>query len=495
MSLRAFIRSNSAILMVESIMVSLLGFVTYSVLLRVASREAVGLWVLVSSFLAFSRIMDIWSNGLTSFVGEARGKGDMKLAVGYVSTSIFTGATGYLAIIALSWPILYFGAGIIFGTEHVADVRHILPLMLMTFWLQSMASLYQLGFLGFERPGFKVAQTIGGALLFLGGAVIMAPKMGLMGILYAQAIQAGAMLLFAIASYHLLVAPAGHRGFAWHRDQFGLLVRFGSKMTLVGIFQLSIEPMIRLMVNHFGSLSAVAIVDLAARLISFVRALCTSLGQILVPGFAMLATEAAEQRRAHYREAQKLFLFLSVLTFSALLVGGPLTGRIMLGHNDASLPAYIALLSIGWFANTLAAPAHFLLLSLRLSRKLLIAHVILALGAAGFGTLGGFIAGDTGALAGASLALILSALYLAHHARQALGSDDAPLAPQQWKSLLPLGLAYLVPGLWLIEGGNSSFSALVGGTAIAAALVTIVALLVIPVRHIFHAVASIERKA
>lgn len=410
MRLSALIRSPSGIVIIETLLLACLMFSTFSVLVRVTDMQTVGLWVLINSLLGFSRAADFWSRGLSSFVGEARGRGEYNSAAAFVTTAVASGIVGYALLATIGAMVIWLFAAKLAGDAHAALVRQIVPLMAVTFWLMSVGGIYQGGFLAFGRPGLKVLQTVGGALIFLLLAVVMAPRFGLWGILGAQAAQAALMLVYSIVTFHWRLTRGC--GSTWRRDQFRLLAAFGSKAIAVGTLQLAIEPVIRLFTSQFGGLGAVAAIELASRLIAVVRSVITGLGQILVPEFARLGVSARAELTTLYREVSRLFLLTSISAFSLLVSAAPALEELVLGKRGTGFVGFLWLLSIGWFANTVVSPAYFLLLGRRQLRPLFWSHLIMTAGAVVLGTIGGLLAGANGALAGAATAIVASSVFL-----------------------------------------------------------------------------------
>jgi O-antigen/teichoic acid export membrane protein len=393
------------------ILLACLMFGTFSVLVRVADMEAVGLWVLLNSLLNFSRAADFWSIGLVSFVGEARGKGEAVAAAGFVSTAVLSGVVGYAVLAGLGASTIWIFAEPLAGGSDAGLVRDIVPLMALTFWLLALAGTYGGAFLAFGRPIFKASQTVGGATLFLVLALLLAPRYGLWGILIAQALQGGVMFVCAAAVFHGYIATSSK--VSWDVSQFRQLAAYGSKAIFVGIVQLAIEPVIRLLASHFGGLGFVAIVELASRLIAVVRNVIIAIGQLLVPEFARLGVAAKDQLATFYFDISRMFLLASISAFSLLASAAPFLEEAVLGQSGTGFVGFLLLLSIGWFANTVTAPAYYLLLSRRRLRPLLWSHLIMTPGAVAFGIVGGLFAGIDGAIAGAATALVLASLYLA----------------------------------------------------------------------------------
>lgn len=411
MNIGEFFRSPSAIVMLETILVAGLMFGTFSVLVRVTNMETVGLWVLINALLGFSRAIDFWSRGLASFVGEARGNGKTADAASFVTTAVMSGVGGYAVLAVLGAGVIWLFAEPLSGEHHAALVREIVPLMALTFWLLAIAGTYGGAFIAYGKPLLKASQTVGGAIIFFILAILLAPGYGLWGILISQALQSGLMLVYSAFAFHgFLVRGSEAR---WRMSQFRQLASFGGKAILVGMLQLSIEPLIRILASQFGGLGAVATVELASRPISVVRGVMTALGQVLVPEFARLGAAARLELAALYHDVSRMFLMTSISAFSLLASAAPALEEVVLGRTGTGFVGFAWLLSIGWFANTITAPAYFLLLSRRRLRPLFWSHLIMTTGAAALGIVGGLVAGVNGAISGAASALVAASLYLA----------------------------------------------------------------------------------
>jgi O-antigen/teichoic acid export membrane protein len=409
--MRAFFRSNSLIVVGETVALSLLLLLNFSLLSRFVDAQVLGLWFLLTSLFAYTRIVDFWSNGLASFVAEALGHNRREAALEFVGTALLTGVVGHGAVTVMATATLWWLTPWLADAGYTATIRQALPVMAVGFWLAGVASTFHPGLLGFGRPFLKACQTVGGALVFAVAIVVLAPQYGLVGILVSQVMQAAAMLLFGLITFSLAVAGSP-RFLRWNRWQFRSLAVFGGKTIVLGSMQLSIEPIIRMLANHFGGLAAVTVVELASRLIATVRNLIVSLGQVLVPAFARLAASDVTASRRLYGEVRALYVLASVPAFGVLISVAPLAEVVLLGREGTGFATFLGLLSIGWIANTLCAPAYFLMLSQRRLLPLMLPNVIMSVGAIALGAALGSVAGVVGALAGSALAIVAASVYL-----------------------------------------------------------------------------------
>lgn len=488
--LRLF-RSNSAITIMETIATTLLAFATFSVLARVTGLETVGVWALVASLLSFSRAADFWTRGLASFVGESVGKGESKVAVGFIATSALTGALGYLLIGLVSAPLIHFFANAIVGAENAHVLRSILPLMVGIFWISCMASVYQLGFVGYGRLGWKATLTVMGQILFLLGAVVLAPDLGLRGILYAQAIQGLVVLILSALIFHLHIARTRPDRW-WDMARFRQLFNFGSKSLLLAMLVMAIEPSIRLLGSYYGGLAQVAIIEMASRVLAAARALITSLGQVMIPAFARHIGGDKAERAALYEDVLLLFALLGWPATAMVIAASPLVNLVAFGHPTDMLAVYNIVLGLGWLINLISAPAYFLLMGSRHLRPLFISHFVMAAGTFGLGHLGGQLGGVSAAMAGAALGLAVSSAYLVHIIRHEYGitrNSFRSFVPG-WKPLLPMLVAIITAYFQLRYLPAPNLIQAIGLIVPTA----LVALLVTPIKNLSRLTIGIDRR-
>lgn len=435
------IRSRTGIVLSETFINALLAFLTYAIIVRITDLATVGLWALVSSVMAFARSVDIWSRGVSAFVGEARvSEGDAPAAT-YVSTAAAAGAAGYAAVTFLAAPLLWWGLGLAVDQSAERLLIDILPLMLVSFWLNSVGAIYQLGFLGFERPELKAMQTIGGSVIFLVGTLLLAPKFGLVGMVIAQIIQGAAMLLFALIMFHFGMMR-GRAFRLFDGRMVGQLVGFGSKAIGLGAMQLLTEPILRLIANHFGGLASVGIVDFASRLCQIPRTFIGSIGQTMVPAFARTALGSAAEQRRLFDHARSMIVPLSVAMMASTIGGAYLAGWIFIEQTGIDAALITAILAIGWLSNLVASTEYFMLFGRRNLRVLTLSHLAMVGGMLIFGFLGGVAGGFFGATAGAMTGVVASSCILFvmadRPAHRASSQEKSPFRKSLWLGFLTL---------------------------------------------------------
>ena len=430
-TIKKLIFSPAGISIFEHVAVTLLMMVTFAILIRKYGLDIIGLWVLMTAFINFAYIGDVWSRGLLSFMGEGHGANTPEVAASFASTNIITGAIGYFVIISICGIGLYLLAPHIFAKEHQGFVTATIPLMVFAYWLLASAGNFLQAFIGFGRPQFSCLQRVGGALLFLAMISIHDNDSGLASIFKAQIIQGAGMLSFGIIIYYgVITRHISHK--IWDYHKLGDLVRFGTKMLSVGIVQSTTEPIIKLLVGHFAGIVIVAIFEVANRLVMGVRGLTLSVGAIIITYFARISSLEKTDKSAditdEYCMVSRLMLGGSLMMFALLFACAPLLEWLFFDADTAQpeqglFVLILVALGLAWLLNTMTSTVYFLLVALRFSGQLFISELIRAI----IITLGGFLLakvfGFNGLLLGMVLGFGLSSFYLFWQAGNVLGSS------------------------------------------------------------------------
>lgn len=454
--LTGLLRTKYFVVIAEVFLMTVLTLSSFSILVRLTDANTIGFWVLLNSLLSFSKIADFWSAGLVTFVAEDVERGDVERASRLVSTSMLTAAAGFLVVVLGVGFALNLLAYHIPGVDDAALVRGVVPLMCVTFWLTTVAATYQVGFLGFNRPALKLMQNVGGSLMFLILAIVLVPHYGLWGILVAQAVQGFLMLCFGILVFHGFMAKSSP--LLWSGDDFKRLTHYGSKATVVGVLQLTCDPLIRLLASHFGGLPAVTLIELATRMIVAVRGLIMSVGQLLVPAFARASLQDHSETAKLYGTARQVFVVVTVPVLACLLCFAPVLERLMLVKPTPEFIPMMWMLSLGWGVNIVTAPAFFLLTGRRRLRPLFWNRLLMLLSVLIFGALGGQFFGILGVTFGVAVGLVSASLFVFQAARAFEAPEginaNSGLQVQALYPLLPALLTNVV-FLYLAQRGFS----------------------------------------
>lgn len=159
--------------------------------------------------------------------------------------------------------------------------------------------------------------------------------------------------------------------------------------------------------------------EMANKMIIQFRALIVSANKVLIPVIADLKEGTAEKIQSIYLSSYQLIFYLALPLYSLIIVSMPIISELWIGHYERIFVLFGALLAIGWFLNTLNAPAHYANLGTGELRWNVISHVIIALLNVVFGFLLGILYDGIGVVFAwiISLSFGSSIIYLSYHIR------------------------------------------------------------------------------
>lgn len=439
--LKSGLRRNMALSLLQGLVGMAVILIAYRVLVAQTSVEMLGLWSLTVGIVAFARIADVSGGaGLNRLVAVAllQEKGPARV-IDTVTLFVF-GLYGLLGLAAIV-PF----QGLIAASVDPAyqDLAHTLVLWAIGTLLGMVLSTCHLNALdGLHRADLRSGLQILGFVLYLVGALILIPRFGVIGLAAAQLIQMIVVTLCARLALMrfvpgLYIIPVR---FSW--TELKAAIGYGAKLQASNIAQLIAEPGMRLVVNHFAGLAALAMFDIAQKLTSHISGLASSASRPLVPEFSRShELDQAARNRLYVRMVQAT-VPIAALTFALVCLAGPAIGWFILGEIPSSYLFSLACLAAGWCVFTIGIPSIQLARGAGALRWNILGQWTIALGSVGLGSLIGLIDGQYVSL-GIALALIAGATL------QMIGNSriyDLPLrqALTGRRNLAALGIFTLV---------------------------------------------------
>jgi len=198
----------------------------------------------------------------------------------------------------------------------------------------------------------------GGYLAMFFSVMLFFPCFGLLWLFIAQITQYS---LVAFCSRLLLVRWSIVSYFV--PSQFSAVVMremlgYGLKLQAAGLASFLADPLTRLLINHFGSLAALANYELASKLVVQIRAIIVAGAMPMIPVFAVSKSLKDESSIRLMRQANRMVFVLSFLLLIAASFSAPLLGLVVLGIYDLDIVVYAVVLATGYSINTMALPLY-----------------------------------------------------------------------------------------------------------------------------------------
>lgn len=407
------LRGNAAAAAGEQLVVGLTYFAFYGLLIRLAGAEQVGV---VSLVMVLPSLVSMTSTGFASalshFLPVFEGQRDRIATIACVETTLL--CTALLYCIALIVAFLPFQALIEaqVGPEQVSLVRAMMvPAVIQVFFL-GVGATSGLALTALHRSDLRLWSTVAGGLIALAVLGFGAPRFGVVAALWGLAAQSAAIAVIGWLMLARILPGMPLLPRHIDRTMAGRLLSLGLNMQAQSLLVSGVEPVTRLLLGQFGSLSAVAYFSLANRFVLQMRALLYAAAQPVLPAFSHARAAGAGELAALYGRTEALMALAAVITFSAAAGAAPFIGEVWIGEREPAFVAFTIILAAGWFTNSLTLTAYFNAYSLGKMSPSLVGHVVLFVLNAAAGAILGWFYGAIGVVGGMGLALLLSSVAL-----------------------------------------------------------------------------------
>lgn len=407
------LRRNAMTGVAEQVVVGIAFFLTYGILIRETGAEMVGVLSLVLVLASIGSMTSAgFASALAHFVPAFESEGDRNSSLRCIDTTFFSTASLYFITLAITYVPFSTLIAAQAGALHRGLVFELMiPATLHVFLIGTGATMTS-ALTALRRNDLRLWATCAGSAAGLAVLITALPSRGVAAGVWGFAAQSGTIALVAWVQLVRLLPGLGPVPRRFDRVMARRLFGLGSNMQVQTLLLAALEPVTRLLIGHYGSLSAVAFFSMANRFVIQMRAVIYSGAQPLLSAFSHARAESPETLSGLYWRARDVVEYGAILTLSATIGAAPFVADIWIGANEPSFVLFTAILGLGWLANSLSLTAYFNAYSLGRMNQSLVGHAMLlglnvTLGAGLAAMLGG-----AGAVAGLGIALVISALYL-----------------------------------------------------------------------------------
>jgi O-antigen/teichoic acid export membrane protein len=320
-------------------------------------------------------------------------------------------------ILIIGYPVAKFLLGLVISREFLPSAHAILPHTFLAFWFLMITSIFQAGLDGYQRIDLRSLLLMGGAAVHLLLCFILAPRYGLIGVAYARVIQNIMIFLsswFLLKRFLVLIPIFYYR---WDKGIFKEMIGYSISFQTISVTTMFYDPITKGLLSKFGGISMVGFYEMASRMIQQFRSLIVSANQVLVPAVADLKEKTPEKIKSVYLDSYQLLFYLALPLYTFIIVSTPIISELWIGRYETVFVTFTTWLAIGWFFNTLNAPAYFINLGIGDLRCNVISHIAVGILNAGLGIILGMFYNGSGVVIAwvLSLALGSSIVYISYH--------------------------------------------------------------------------------
>ncbi len=453
---------NTILSVVQVVIIGGVLFILYRFLFNTIGIEQIGIWSVV---LATTSVVNIANLGLTAsvvkFVAKYLSHGEEETVSGVIQTSAISIGLFVGFILLAAYPFANWLLSLIMPVFNLKKALSILPYALLSFWIMVISSIFHSGIDGFQRIDLRSILLMGGAIFHLILSFLLVPIHGLMGLAYAQVAQASVVLIGSWLLLKRLLPLLPIIPYKWNRKVFSEMVGYGLNFQMVSITQMLYDPITKALLTKFGGLVMTGFYEMASRMVLQFRALLVSANQVLVPVIAELQEKNPNFIQNIYRDNYRLILYISLPLYSIIIAFTPVVSLVWIGHYENTFVLFSTLLAVGWFLNTLTAPAYFVNLGMGDLRWNTIGHVIIAVSNFGLGFSLGRIYGGTAVVVAWVFSLVIGSFIIpiSYHYRYKIPISN--LLPKESRAVAIACMIAIFSALLIYYRVNNLFNIIV----------------------------------
>lgn len=373
--------NNALFSIIQIVVVTFAAFFLYKYIIDVSGIEKLGLWSLILSVTSLANIGNLGFTGsLVKFTAA------LAVEEKYKEINALLNSTLVLAgiITALLLLIIYF-LGVhymhyLIEEKWVELAREMLMYALISLYINILASFYFSAIEGINLAYLKSLSFIFATLIYVILSVLFINAYDIIGMAYAQLIQAGCFLIFGIVFSLFKLKKFNFFYFKWNKEKIKEVFQYGIKFQAIGVAQLLYDPITKAILSKFGGLDFVAIFEMCTKLVKQVRSLASGVLQNVVP---KIATLSVTQPVAKINEAYlKINRINTILLFFSVVLIIPFSGmfsQLLLGTVDNTFIWVLNFLVIGWGINSLNIPAYMVNLGTGDLKWNVISHLVIGI--------------------------------------------------------------------------------------------------------------------
>lgn len=351
--------------------------IVYVIVIKLLGKEQLGIWALIS---AIPNALIFFGSGVSGSmlrylpiytVHRQYRRMNSLLMSGLILNLVFS-----LCLVSCFYFFRFELLRFLFGINVIPPLYFsVFIIALFTFVVNFISSVLLFSLDGLQLMKQRNILLSIGSVLFCILAVLLIPWFGLVGLLFAQLIQAiflmftSAIRLFRTGFFSLSLLRV-------NRSSVRLFFTYGKNLQLIAILTLLFEPITKYFLNRFFSLQIVGSYDIVNRVTNQLRMLLISAIQVIIPVVTKKSQDLTADLSNLYSKAVRGALLLSS-TFYGLLISFAFTLPYFFKIGQYSdLQLLLLYLSGAYFFNIVSMPAYAILMGLGKLKFILLSHLI-----------------------------------------------------------------------------------------------------------------------
>lgn len=351
---------NSIAAIGQVLIVGIVYLVLYRYLLVTLGIELLGVWSLIIASTSLALIANFGiSTSIVKFVATYHTRNDFESLKKLIFTaSIFISITysfiSVVILIAGSYVLPKF-----IEPKYLPIALEILPFSLISLVINALGGVISSCLDGIQKNYIKSYIVSFTSILLFVLSVLLTPKFGLIGLIFAQIVQAVVVLITSIYFLSKNIKGIFTLQWNWSKSLFKEIINYGLKMQALSFMQMSFEPITKALLSKYGGLAMVGYYEMASRLVTQLRGLIVSANQVIIP----VVAEAKETNESYVKELYvktfSIVLLFDIVLITGIIITAPIVSFLWIGKIVPFFLFAVVLNSVVAFVNICSNPAYF----------------------------------------------------------------------------------------------------------------------------------------
>lgn len=351
---------NALSAIIQVVIVGVIYLILYKFVLTQLGIELLGVWSLIIATTSVASLANFGiSSSIVKFVSTYHTQKRKDLIDKLIFTSIIFIVTTYslisLLIYFLGTRFLY----LILEEDYIDIATTLLPFSLLSLLINASSSVFNSAIDGIQKNYIKSYILIISSTILLLASIILTPKVGILGLVYAQVFQSIIVLFMTIYAFKRLAHFSFEFRWSWDKNIFKEIFNYGSKIQAASILEMTFEPITKFFLSKFGGLTMVGFYEMATRLIIQLRSLVVSATQVIIPVIAESKERNPDNINYIYTKLFSLIYYLSIVLTTLIVASAPIISIIWIGQYEKIFVDIVIISSIAMFFNISSTPAYF----------------------------------------------------------------------------------------------------------------------------------------
>lgn len=351
---------NSIAAIGQVLIVGIVYLVLYRYLLVTLGIELLGVWSLIIASTSLALIANFGiSTSIIKFVATYYARNDFDR----LRKLIFTAAVFIIGTYSIiSVVILIAGTYVLphfIEAKYLPIALEILPFSLLSLIINALGGVISSCLDGIQKNYIKSYIVSFSSIVLFALSVLLTPKFGLKGLIFAQIFQAIIVLVASIYYLSKSIKSIFTLQWNWSKSLFKEIINYGIKMQALSFMQMSFEPITKALLSKYGGLAMVGYYEMASRLVTQLRGLIVSANQVIIP----VVAEAKETKETYVKELYiktfSIVLLFDIVLITGIIITAPIVSFLWIGKIVPFFLFAVVLNSIVAFVNICSNPAYF----------------------------------------------------------------------------------------------------------------------------------------